>query len=82
MVTASRRFQVGGELISRRLRRALWGEEKGLAVRRQYKVAVRPRNDASYNCIKKRVARHSIEYLSFNFIPTVAAVGVSVAVAY
>lgn len=58
------------ELISRRLRCAMG---KDLAVRRQYKVAVRPHNDVSYNCIKKagRIAsRHSIEYLSFNFIPS------------
>lgn len=47
----------------------------------QYKVVVRPGNDALYNCIKesgarRRHRRHSIEYLSFNFIPC-RAVGVS-----
>lgn len=44
------------ELISRRLRRVI---EEDLApcarARQQYKVAVRPHNDISYNCIKKQV---------------------------
>lgn len=83
-VAVTRRFRGwggrGGEegLISRRLRRA-HGWRVSVPLDEQYKVAVRSRNDASYNCIKKadrtpsRATLHRIFKLQFHIL----AVGVS-----